>query len=167
MAAEEAINPEEAANTVILDEAGVKNLRLQTVMLEERDFASTIFAIGRVEEIPGNQYSVSACITEQRVAEIAPGTRAHIRFPALGGEPIIAELYEGVRVDDLVVRIPGKWRENPERLILLRRSMRAGLDIGFYPMARNRFSFILNYRLSRSFVVPQQLPSGIRHGSPH
>ena len=170
MAAEEAMDPTEIANTVILDESGVKNLRLETVMVEERDFESTIFAIGRVEEIPGNQYSVSsripgraievnafvgdrvkkgqvlfrvesrqpgdpppvieltaphdglvtqshvlkgqpiepnsdlldisdrsemwvvARIPEQRAAGIAPGTRARIRFPALGGEPITAEL---------------------------------------------------------------------------
>lgn len=60
--AEGPIDPERAANTVILDETGVKNLRLETVMVEERDFESTVFAVGRVEEVPGNQHSVSSRI---------------------------------------------------------------------------------------------------------
>ena len=51
-----------AENTVVLDETGIKNLRLETVMVEERDFESTVFAVGRVEEVPGNQYSVSSRI---------------------------------------------------------------------------------------------------------
>lgn len=169
-AAEGPIDPEEAANTVILDETGVKNLRLETVMVEERDFESTVFAVGRVEEVPGNQHSVSsripgraievnaflgdrvkkgqvlavvesrqpgnppptielkavhdglvieshvlqgqpvepdtelfdisdrnemwvvARIPEQLAAGIGPGTKARITFPALGDEPITAEL---------------------------------------------------------------------------
>ncbi|GAA5483921.1 efflux RND transporter periplasmic adaptor subunit [Haloferula sargassicola] len=157
-------------NTVLLDEVGVKNLRLETVMVEERNFDSTVFAVGRVEEVPGNQHSVSsripgravevnafigervkkgqtlvkvesrqpgnppptielkavhdglvieshvlqgqpvepdtelfdisdrtemwvvAQIPEQLAAGIGPGTKARITFPALGGEPIMAEL---------------------------------------------------------------------------
>lgn len=64
---EEAIDPERAANTVILDETAVKNLRLETLMVEERHFESTVFAVGRVEEIPGNQYSVSSRIAGRAV----------------------------------------------------------------------------------------------------
>lgn len=64
---EKAIDPGRAANTVILDETGVKNLRLETVTVEERDFESTVFAVGRVEEIPGNQYSVSSRIPGRAV----------------------------------------------------------------------------------------------------
>lgn len=157
-------------DTVILDANGVKNLRLETVMVEERTFETTVFAIGRVEEVPGNQHSVSsripgravevnafigdrvekgqvlakvesrqpgnppptieltavhdglvieshvlqgqpvepgtelfdisdrnemwvvAQIPEQLAAGIAPGTKARITFPAIGGEPIVAEL---------------------------------------------------------------------------
>lgn len=207
MAAEEAIDPKEAANTVILDESGVKNLRLETVMVEERDFESTIFAIGRVEEIPGNQYSVSSRITgraievkaffgdyvkkgqvlvrvesrqpgnpppvieltaphdglitqspvlqgqpvepdedllvisdrsemwvvaripEQRAAGVAPGTRARIRFPALGGEPITAELVRfGVNVDREAGAVEGIFRvPNPDDH--LKPGMRAEFDI--------------------------------------
>ncbi|MBB5350858.1 multidrug efflux pump subunit AcrA (membrane-fusion protein) [Haloferula luteola] len=159
-----------AADTLLLDEVAVKNLRLETLVVEERDFESTVFAVGRVEEIPGNRWSVSsripgravevnaffgdtvregevlarvesrqpgnppptielraphdgliteshvlkgqpvepdkdlldisdrsemwvvAQIPEQLAAGIAPGTRARIHFPALGGEPVEAEL---------------------------------------------------------------------------
>lgn len=207
MALEEAVDPEEAANTIILDEYGVKNLRLETVMAEERDFESTIFAIGRVEEIPGNQYSVSsripgraievnaflgdrvkkdqvlfrvesrqpgdpppvieltaphdglvtqshvlkgqpiepnqdlldisdrsemwvvARIPEQRAAGIALGTPARIRFPALGGEPITAELLRfGVSADREAGAIEGIFRvPNPDDR--LQPGMRAEFDI--------------------------------------
>lgn len=49
-----------AANTIILDETGVKNLRILTVQVQERLFESTVFAIGRVEDIPANHYSISS-----------------------------------------------------------------------------------------------------------
>jgi multidrug efflux pump subunit AcrA (membrane-fusion protein) len=39
-------------NTIVLDENGVKNLRIETVAAEESDFEETIFALGRIEEIP-------------------------------------------------------------------------------------------------------------------
>ena len=59
---------EEASdNTVILDEVGVKNLRIKTVMCDERDFEQTVFAIGRVEDIPGNQYAVSSRISGRAI----------------------------------------------------------------------------------------------------
>ena len=61
------IAEEAADNTVILDETGVKNLRIKTVMCEERDFEQTVFAIGRVEEIPGNQYAVSSRISGRAI----------------------------------------------------------------------------------------------------
>ena len=54
-------------DTVILDANGVKNLRLETVMVEERTFETTVFAIGRVEEVPGNQHSVSSRIPGRAV----------------------------------------------------------------------------------------------------
>jgi CzcA family heavy metal efflux pump len=43
----------------------------------------------------------------------------------MGGEKV-AELYEGVRVYDLVVRLPEAWRENPERLRSLYVDTKAG-----------------------------------------
>jgi len=206
-AAEEGLDPERIANTVILDETGVKNLQLETVMVEERDFENTVFAVGRVEEIPGNRWSVSsrisgraievnafigdhveegqllvrvesrqpgdppptielhapigglvtnshvlkgqpvepnqdlidisdrsemwviAHIPEQRAAAIGVGTRARITFPALGGEPIEAELARfGVRADREAGAIEGVFVvPNPDDR--LQPGMRAEFDI--------------------------------------
>ena len=39
-------------NTIVLDEIGVKNLRIETVEAEETDFEETVFALGRIAEIP-------------------------------------------------------------------------------------------------------------------
>lgn len=50
-------------NTVILSETGVKNLRLETVMVEERDFETTVFAVGRVEVYPGRRAAISSRIS--------------------------------------------------------------------------------------------------------
>ena len=46
---------------------------------------------------------------------ITPGAITGELASLMGGESV-AEIYEGVRVYDLVVRLPGEWRENPERL---------------------------------------------------
>lgn len=62
-AQEPAIDPARAANTIILDETGVKNLRIETVEVEEREFESTVFAIGRIEEIPANRSVLSSRIS--------------------------------------------------------------------------------------------------------
>ena len=45
---------------IILDETGVANLRIQTVEVEERDFETTVFAIGRIEEIPSHHSVLSS-----------------------------------------------------------------------------------------------------------
>ena len=63
------ISPEEAANTVILDETGVKNLRIETVEAEETDFEETIFSLGRIAVIPAKRAVVSSRIPG-RVIEI-------------------------------------------------------------------------------------------------
>ncbi|WP_411844960.1 efflux RND transporter periplasmic adaptor subunit [Roseibacillus persicicus] len=60
---EEAIDPERAANTIILTDSGVKNLRIETIEAEERTFHKTVFAIGRVEDVPGRGYAVSSRIS--------------------------------------------------------------------------------------------------------
>ena len=192
---------------IILDETGVKNLGLETVMVEERDFERTVFAIGRVEEIPGNQFSVSsripgravavnafvgdeveegevlvevesrqpgnppptielrapndgiiteshvltgqpvepeqdlldisdrsemwliARIPEQMASGIAPGTKARIHFPALGGKPVVAELLRfGVQADREAGAIEGVFRvPNAERRLVP--GMRAEFEI--------------------------------------
>ena len=40
-----AADAKRAANTVVLDETGVKNLRIETVEVEETDFEATIFSL--------------------------------------------------------------------------------------------------------------------------
>lgn len=68
-AQEAAIDPDRAANTIILDETGVKNLRIQTEMVEERDFEITVFAVGRIEEKPESRAVVSSRISG-RIVEL-------------------------------------------------------------------------------------------------
>ena len=58
-----------AQNTVILGETGARNLRIQTEEAEERDFEKTVFAIGRIEEIPANRSVLSSRIAG-RVTEL-------------------------------------------------------------------------------------------------
>jgi cobalt-zinc-cadmium efflux system membrane fusion protein len=50
------------ANTVVLDEAGVANLRIQTATVEARDFEETVFALGRIEVYPGRRAVLSSRI---------------------------------------------------------------------------------------------------------
>lgn len=54
---------------IILDERGVANLRLQSVIAEEQAFESTVFAIGRIEDIPARQ-SVLSSRVPGRVVEL-------------------------------------------------------------------------------------------------
>lgn len=56
------IDPERAANTVILDEAGISNLGIETVTVMEADFEEAFFAIGRIEEIPEKHAVLSSRI---------------------------------------------------------------------------------------------------------
>lgn len=51
-----------ASNTVVLDETGVKNLRLETMEVEETSFESSIFSLGRIETIPSRGGVVSSRI---------------------------------------------------------------------------------------------------------
>ena len=68
-----AISPEEAANTVILDEVGEKNLKIETVEAEETVFEETVFALGRIRVAPGHRAVVSS-----RVPGRVLTVRAHI-----------------------------------------------------------------------------------------
>lgn len=63
-----AVNPN--ANTIVLDEMGVKNLRIETVEAEETDFEETVFALGRIAEIPERHAVVSSRIAG-RVLELS------------------------------------------------------------------------------------------------
>jgi len=65
--AEEAIDPVRAANTIILDETGVKNLRIETVFVESEVFEKTVFAIGRIEETPSSRSVLSSRISGRAV----------------------------------------------------------------------------------------------------
>jgi multidrug efflux pump subunit AcrA (membrane-fusion protein) len=58
--AEEKVDPKRRANTVVLSETGVKNLRIETVDTEEADFEEVVFALGRIEAIPNKVAAVSS-----------------------------------------------------------------------------------------------------------
>lgn len=49
-----------SSNTVILDETGVKNLRIATQVVEEAEFEDSIFALGRIEIYPGRRAAISS-----------------------------------------------------------------------------------------------------------
>ncbi len=78
-----AITPEEAAATVILDETGVKNLKIETVEAEETDFEETVFALGRIKVAPGHRAVVSSRVPG-RVLSVA----AHIDVPIEKGAEV-------------------------------------------------------------------------------
>ncbi|MCG8600522.1 MAG: efflux RND transporter periplasmic adaptor subunit [Verrucomicrobiales bacterium] len=63
------IDNDRAANTVILDDTAVKNLRIEMVPISEETFESTVFAIGRLEEIPATRSALSSRIAG-RVVEL-------------------------------------------------------------------------------------------------
>ncbi|MDB6154713.1 MAG: hypothetical protein JWL90_3166 [Chthoniobacteraceae bacterium] len=67
-AAEKAGNSR-ATNTVVLNEAGTKNLRIESVEVEEADFEEIIFSLGRIEPIPSKVVAVSSRISG-RVIEL-------------------------------------------------------------------------------------------------
>lgn len=69
-----AADAKRAANTVVLDETGVKNLRIETVEVEETDFEATIFSLGRIEAIPSKVAAVSSRIPGRIVElKLTPG----------------------------------------------------------------------------------------------
>ena len=59
--AEEAAS-DRLANTIVLDEVSETNLQLETAEAEESDFESTLFALGRIEVLPGKRALVSSRI---------------------------------------------------------------------------------------------------------
>ncbi len=61
-------------NIIVLDETGVKNLRIETIEAEETDFETTVFSLGRIEAIPGKVAAVSSRISGRIVElKVAPG----------------------------------------------------------------------------------------------
>ncbi|WP_035607349.1 efflux RND transporter periplasmic adaptor subunit [Haloferula sp. BvORR071] len=66
----------EDANTVVLDETGVKNLRIETVVAEESDFEESVFALGRIESLPNKAAAVSSRIPGRIVdLTVSPGDK--------------------------------------------------------------------------------------------
>lgn len=57
-------------NTVILDEVGVKNLRIETQVVEEGHFEESVFALGRIAVLPGHRGVISSRIPG-RAVEVA------------------------------------------------------------------------------------------------
>jgi len=51
------------SNAVILDEVGVKNLRIETQIVEEANFEESIFALGRIEIYPGHRSVISSRVS--------------------------------------------------------------------------------------------------------
>jgi membrane fusion protein, heavy metal efflux system len=58
----------ESTDTIVLDETGVKNLRIETATAEEADFETTAFALGVTEAMPQKRSTLSSRIPG-RVAE--------------------------------------------------------------------------------------------------
>ena len=48
------------SKTVILDENGVKNLRIETQVVEETTFEKSVFALGVIEVYPGRRAVISS-----------------------------------------------------------------------------------------------------------
>jgi multidrug efflux pump subunit AcrA (membrane-fusion protein) len=64
-----AVDPARVANTVVLDDTGVNNLRIETIDVEETDFEESIFSLGRIEAIPASRSGVSSRIAG-RIVEL-------------------------------------------------------------------------------------------------
>jgi len=69
---------------VILDETGVKNLRIEMVVAEETTFEETAFALGRIRVAPGHRAVVSSRISG-RAVEVG----AHIDTVVKKGETVL------------------------------------------------------------------------------
>lgn len=82
-----AVSAEEAAATILLDETGEKNLKIETVEAEETTFETTVFALGRINVAPGKRAIVSS-----RVPGRVVSVDAHIDTPIKqGAEALVIE----------------------------------------------------------------------------
>lgn len=68
------LSGEQGEEVIILDELGVKNLGIETLMAEESDFSQSVFTPGRIEPVPGRSAVVSSRIAG-RITElkVVPG----------------------------------------------------------------------------------------------
>jgi cobalt-zinc-cadmium efflux system membrane fusion protein len=89
------------SDTIVLDETGVKNLRIETVEAVETDFEETVFALGRISEIPERHGVLSSRIS---------------------GRVIGLEAQEGdtVMADQVLVRVESRQPGNPPPVIELK-----------------------------------------------
>lgn len=87
---------------------------------------------------------------------VAPGELNEDLAALMGGE-VIAEVYEGQRVYEMVVRLPLEWRESPERLANLYIDTKSGQRIPLHYVADIRQATgpntILRENTRRRFVV--------------
>jgi membrane fusion protein, heavy metal efflux system len=87
-------------STVVLDATGVKNLRLETEVAAPRDFAETVFALGRIEVYPGNSAVISSRISGR-------------------ADQVLAKLDHAIRAGETAVVIESRQVGNPPPLIKL------------------------------------------------
>lgn len=117
---------EETEDIIILDETGVRNLRLETVVAEESDFSHTIATPGRIEAAPGASGVVSSRIAGRLVElKVAPGDQveagsevARVESRQPGDPPPVVSLRApiGGMVSSVSIR-PGEAFE-PERVLI-------------------------------------------------
>jgi cobalt-zinc-cadmium efflux system membrane fusion protein len=88
-------------DTIVLDATGVKNLRIETVEAEETNFEETVFALGRIAEIPERHGVISSRIS---------------------GSVLGLEAQEGdlVKKDQILVRVESRQPGNPPPVIELK-----------------------------------------------
>ncbi|MEM8955406.1 MAG: efflux RND transporter periplasmic adaptor subunit [Verrucomicrobiota bacterium] len=98
--AEDSLNPTRAANTIILDAQGAKNLGIETVTVTETNFEESFFAIGRIEHIPDRHAVLSSRIPGRIV-----GLEAHIG--------------DSVSKGDLLARVESRQPGDPPPVINL------------------------------------------------
>ncbi|MFT4176760.1 MAG: efflux RND transporter periplasmic adaptor subunit [Luteolibacter sp.] len=96
-----ALHAAEPSNVIILDALGEKNLRIETVTAEETDFEETIFALGRIEEVPEQHAVLSSRIS---------------------GRVVGLEVHKGMTVkkDQTLVRVESRQPGNPPPVIELK-----------------------------------------------
>ena len=75
----ESVDPNRRANTIVLTETGVKNLRIETVDADEQTFEEIVFSLGRIEAIPSKIGAVSSRISG-RITElkVSPGDQVKV-----------------------------------------------------------------------------------------
>jgi multidrug efflux pump subunit AcrA (membrane-fusion protein) len=95
------IHAVESTDTIVLDESGVKNLRIETVEVEETDFEETVFALGRIAEIPERHGVLSSRISGRVIG-------------------LKAKEGDSVEKDQILVRVESRQPGNPPPVIELK-----------------------------------------------